>query len=275
MLREAEAHAAEHSPLAGGRKVSTVEDPSAGCTSGAVPLPKRRARWEACEIAIGYALILAVIWTPRPLQRWLYWIALAWFVLSILSSFQGWKALGCSAAGFWRSAWIVGVALVLASCAIALASSLHTLHRPSGWMQWVLAFGGYTIWSLAQQLLLQGYFLARLARVLPSATLAAVTAAVIFAAAHLPNPILTVLTLVWGLTACLVFLKARNVWTLAMAHAIFGISVAITVPATTLHNMRVGLGYLRYHAPRHLQRNQSDHKVSTVAWVIVDAPTRR
>ena len=60
-----------------------------------------------------------------------------------------------------------------------------------------------------------------------------------------------------------------------MAHAIFGIAVAITFPAATIHNMRVGLGYLRYRTPRHLQRNQSDHKVSTVAWVSALAPTRR
>ena len=255
--------------------MSEIDLPNPKCVDIDNSMSKRRRVWDILELSIGYTLIISVIWTPRPLQRWLYWAALAWFVLSIVSSFPGWKALGCSATGFWRSAWIVGVALVLAAGAMTLASSLHTLHRPNGLVQWVLAFGGYSIWSLAQQFLLQGYFLARLLRLLPSASLSAIAAAVIFSAAHLPNPILTALTLVWGLAACLVFLKARNLWTLAMAHAIFGIAVAVTVPATTLHNMRVGLGYLRYHAPRSLQRNQSDHKVSTAAWVSEEAPTRR
>jgi membrane protease YdiL (CAAX protease family) len=256
-----------------------VEEPASeagsACSRAADGPPKQRGTWDLLELTVGYGLILAVLWTPRPLQRWLYWIAIAWFVFSIVRSFSGWRSFGCSAAGFWRSAWVVGVALLMALGAVTVAGILHTLHRPYGLLQWVLAFGGYTIWSLAQQFLLQGYFLARLVRVLPSATLAAVTAATIFAIAHLPNPILTVLTLVWGLAACLVFLKVRNLWTLAMAHAIFGIAVAITIPATTLHNMRVGLGYLRYRAPHRLQRNQSDHKVSTVAWVMHDAPTRR
>jgi membrane protease YdiL (CAAX protease family) len=256
-------------------KMSAVEESLVPGSAAVGPAPKRRALWDLCELSIGYTLILAVIWTPRPLQRWLYWAALAWFVLSIVFSFPGWKAFGCSVSGFWRSSWVVGVALALAAGSIELASSMHTLHRPSGLAQWVFAFGGYTVWSLAQQFLLQGYFLARLLRVLPRATLAPVTAAIIFAAAHLPNPILTVLTLVWGLAACLIFLQSRNLWTLAMAHAIFGISIAITIPATTLHNMRVGLGYLRYHAPRRIQRNQSDHRVSTVAWVSAEAPTRR
>ena len=72
------------------------------------------------------------------------------------------------------------------------------------------------------------------------------------------------MTLLWGLAACLVFLKFRNIWPLAMAHAIFGICVAITIPGPVVHNMRVGLGYLTYRAPRHLHLNQSDHRVSTV-----------
>lgn len=254
--------------------MSAFEDAGALCADTA-PLPARRSVWHFCELAISYVMILAVIWTPRPLQRWLYWVAIAWFVYSIASSFPGWNAMGCRAAGFWRSMWVVGAALVLAAAATTFASSLHTLHHPSGFVQWILAFGGYSIWSLAQQFLLQGYFLSRLVRLVPSATLAAVAAAVIFAVAHLPNPILTLLTLCWGLAACLVFLKARNIWPLAIAHAIFGISVAITVPATTLHNMRVGLGYLKYRAPRPLHRSQSDHKVSTVAWVMEAAPTRR
>jgi hypothetical protein len=40
------------------------------------------------------------------------------------------------------------------------------------------------------------------------------------------------------------------VYPLALAHAVLGITVAITIPGPVVHNMRVGLGYLRYHAPR-------------------------
>jgi membrane protease YdiL (CAAX protease family) len=256
--------------------VSTVEEPAASIPCVPGTKPARRGAWALVELAISYVLIMAVIWTARPLQRWLYWAAIAWFVFSIVWSFPGWKAMGCCISGFWRSAWVVGVALVLAAAAAAFANSLHTLHHPNGLTQWILAFGGYTVWSLAQQFLLQGYFLTRLVRVIPSATMAAGIAATIFALAHLPNPILTLLTLFWGLAACLVFLKARNIWTLAMAHAIFGICVAVTVPAPTIHNMRVGRGYLTYRAPRNsIQRSQSDHKVSTVAWLTAEAPTRR
>ena len=132
------------------------------------PCPRAAAPGISCELAIGYGLILLVIWTPRPAQRWLYWAALAWFVLSFSFSFPGWKEFGFSR---WILAlvrgWLAWPCL-LAAAASMLASSLHTLHRPSGLMQWVMTFGGYAVWSLAQQFLMQGYFLLRLLRCLPT-----------------------------------------------------------------------------------------------------------
>ena len=254
--------------------MSVREESTTSCACAAAPSPKRHIAWDVGELLIGYCLILAVIWTPRPLQRWLYVIALGWFIVSIFLSFEGWKAMGCCVAGFWRSSWVVGIAVIMAAVATFFASSLHTLHHPGGPLQWVRTFGGYAIFALTQQLLLQGYFLARLLRILPNPNLAAILSAAVFALAHLPNPILTPLTLIWGLTACLVFIRSRNIYPLAIAHAIFGICVAITIPASVLHNMRVGLGYIKYR-PHPLHLSQSDHVVSTDAWVIADAPTRR
>lgn len=249
------------------------EDPAAASVCAAAESPGRRAL-DVFEILFGLGLILVVIWTPRPLQHWLYFATLGWFIISITSSFEGWKAMGCCVAGFWRSSWVVGVAVIIAGIATWFAASYHTLHHPGRPFAWVLTFGGYAVWALIQQLLLQGYFLARLLRLLPNPKTAALLTAIVFALAHLPNPILTPLTLIWGLTACLIFIQSRNVYPLAIAHAIFGICVAITIPASILHNMRVGLGYINYH-PRPLHLSQSDHVVSTDAWVSAEAPTRR
>ena len=256
--------------------MSTAQGSIAICSGNPGSTEKRHTAWDICEVIIGYGLILAVIWTERPMQRWLYWIALAWFAFSFAVPFAGWRALGCSIASFWRSWWVVGGALLLAFAAGMLANSLHTLHHPDGAAGWVKAFGGYAVWAVMQQFLLQGYFLLRLLRILPSrATIAAIIAAAVFALAHLPNPILTPITLLWGLAACFLFLKFRNIWPLAVAHAIFGICVAITVPGPVVHNMRVGMGYLTYRAPKHLHLNHKDQSVSTVAWVRDEAPTRR
>lgn len=255
--------------------MSTVQDTNSACVYGADAIPPRRGTGDIWDLVVGYSLILLVLWTPKPEQRWFYAGTIVWFVVSVIRSHPGRKELGFHVEGFWRSSWVVGVAMLISAAAMVLANSLHTLHHPSGIVAWVATFGGYTVWSFLQQFLMQGYFLLRLLRVLPNQTWAAITAAGIFATAHLPNPILTPMTLIWGLVACFVFLRCRNIYPLGMAHAIFGICIAITIPGPVVHNMRVGIGYLRYHAPSPVHLNHSDHKVSTVAWVTADAATRR
>jgi membrane protease YdiL (CAAX protease family) len=136
-------------------------------------------------------------------------------------------------------------------------------------------YWAYAIWAFLQEFLLMDVFLLRLLRLLPNKMMAVFAAAGLFALAHLPNPVLAPVTLLWGIAACLLFLQYRNLYTLGMAHAIFGICIATTVPGPIDHNMRVGLGYLYYRAPGHHQRSQIDHIVSTQACVIADVATRR
>jgi membrane protease YdiL (CAAX protease family) len=205
---------------------------------------RRRA---AIEVAVAYLLILAVIWTPRPLQRILWVVAAAGVIILMWRSFQGRQAMGFTVANLGRSLWIAGAALALAAVAILVAVRLHTLHLPPGGpLVFVETYIAYAIWTGVQQFLLQGFFLLRLLRVAPKGWMAALLAAVLFAAAHLPNPILTPITLLWGFVACLLFLRYRNIYPLMVAHAILGITVALTVPGPVDHNMRVGLGYLTY-----------------------------
>jgi len=203
------------------------------------------------ELCVGYGLILITIWTPRPAQGWFWWISAAWIVASTWWSFPGWAAMGFRRGGFFASLWVVALAGALSATAVIVAIHLHTLRIPHSFASWVLAWGGYIVWSFVQQFLLQGYFLFRFLRLLPRRESAALAAAGIFAAAHLPNPILTSVTLVWGVVACFVFLRCRNVYSLMLTHAILGVSLAITVPGPMIHNMRVGIGYLRYRAPGH------------------------
>lgn len=218
--------------------------------SESVPSSGRRGRASfGIELCVGYGLILATVWTPRPAQAWLWWASVVWIAASTWWSFPGWGAMGFRRGGFVSSLWVVVLAALLSGAAIAVAIQLHTLRIPHGLMGWVLAWGGYTVWSFVQQFLLQGYFLFRFVRLLPRREWAALAAAGIFAAAHLPNPLLTSVTLVWGIVACFVFLRCRNLYTLMITHAILGVSLAITVPGPVMHNMRVGIGYLRYRAP--------------------------
>lgn len=237
-------------------------------------------RCDLLELSIGYALILLACWTPQPWQRQFYWAGLTWVVLSTAFSFDGWSVMGFRPSSFLRSFWIVGLALVVAASAVWVASRLHTLHAPDYPVLFLKRYWAYMIWAFLQEFLLMDFFLLRLLRLLADKKTAVMAAACLFALAHLPNPVLAPVTLLWGIAACLLFLQYRNLYTLGMAHAIFGICIATTVPGPIDHNMRVGLGYLYYrapdcHAPGHHQRSQIDHIVSTQACVIADAATRR
>ena len=206
---------------------------------------------DAAEIALAYGLILAVIWTPRPLQRYLWMTAVAMLAgmvaLEAWGSGPAWRnAMGLRRKNLLRSLWVMAAALALAGGAIGLSAWMGALHTPHGFVDFLRTYWGYALWACVQQFLMLGFFLSRFKRLMRCSALAAVATAGIFALAHLPNPILAPLTLVWGLAACFLFLHYRNLYPLAMAHAVLGITVAIAVPGPVVHNMRVGLGYLAY-----------------------------
>jgi len=243
------------------------------CAMNSVAM-RARSR-DLLELAVGYGLILAVLWTPRPWQRMVYWVPVAWIAVTSSLSFAGWAAMGWRKTNLLRSLWIVGAALGLAVSAAFVAKRMGTLHLPDGPWSFFKTYVGYAIWSFVQQFLLLDFFLGRLLRVVNGKATAVCIAAGMFALAHLPNPVLASLTLLWGTAACLLFLRYRNLYPLGLAHAIFGICVAVTIPGYVTHNMRVGLGYLRYHPRGHRQRSHSDQMVSTRVWVSADAATRR
>ena len=154
--------------------------------------------------------------------------------------------MGFQSANFLRSIWVVGAALGVAAAAVLVARRMNTLLWPGGPVPFLHRYLGYAMGACIQQILLQYFFLPRLLRLTRVPETAIVAAAIMFSLAHLPNPILTVVTLFWGIAACALFLRYRNLYTLAIAHTILGIAVAMTVPGPVIHNMRVGLGYLTY-----------------------------
>ncbi len=207
----------------------------------------RSSRRDAWELGIGYGLILAVLWTPRPYQRGLYLVAALFLSVVTALAFRGWSAMGLRRENLGRSAWIVAVAALLAAGTVLAAARLDTLHAPGGFGALVRRYWGYALWAFVQQILLQDFFLRRLLHLLRGRQAAAALAAAgIFAFAHLPNPVLATVTLVWGAAACFLFLRYRNLVPLAIAHAIFGITLSVSLPPPVIRGMHVGLGYFTY-----------------------------
>jgi membrane protease YdiL (CAAX protease family) len=206
----------------------------------------RAWRRDLFELGGIYALILIVIWTPHPWQAVLWVIAALTIFYFARLSFEGFRPMGLCTANLVRSLWAVAFAMVLSVAAVLLAVRMHTLHLPETPLLFVRHYGPYVMWAAIQQIILQWFFLARSLRLLSDASSAAALTAGLFAVAHLPNPILTLITLFFGLASCYFYLYYRNLVPLALAHAILGISIGITIPGSIDHNMRVGISYLTY-----------------------------
>lgn len=207
--------------------------------------PSPRAR-DLAELTIGYTLILATLWTPNPSQRILYWTAFAWIAVTAILRRNEVETHRLGLRGLLPSLWIVAVSILIALAGIALAKHLHTLHPLYGPLPVVAHLAGYALWALMQQFILQIYVLTRFLRLGLPRNSAIALATLLFAIAHIPNPLLVALTFIWGAISCALFLRYRNLYTLALAHGILGMCLAVTVPNDIARHMRVGLGYLHY-----------------------------
>lgn len=103
--------------------------------------------------------------------------------------------------------------------------------------------GKYFAWCLLQEFALQSFFANRLLLVLKSKNRAAWMNAGLFAAVHLPNPVLVPVTFLGGYILTRVFFSTRNLVPLAMSQAIIGSLLSVALPVAWHHGLRVGPGY--------------------------------
>jgi hypothetical protein len=200
------------------------------------------------ELILGFGLIVFVLWMPEFPQHILSPVALVVTLTIVLARRPSLEDLGISWRGLVPSLWILPAAIVLVLVSLLVAKHIGTLHPLyKGDFKHI---AGYVLWTLYQQCLLNDLFMPRLTRLLASENAAVGLAAVLFAAAHLPNFWLAAVTLLWGAVACLLFRRYHNLYALGLAQGLLGICFAVCVPDSLSHHLRVGLGYLRYSAPQ-------------------------
>jgi len=197
------------------------------------------------ELAVGYGLLLAALWTDGEL-RWVWVVAVALWIIGVTSYHQpSVRELGLKWTGFVRSLWAVGLAAVAGAAMLFGAHLAGTLHPYPPHRRLLTVATGYLVWTFQQQFMLQSFFFLRLERLLGSGK-AVWAAAGLFALAHFPNPVLVPATLAVGLAFCELFRRYRNIYALAIVQAILGMCLAAAVPDTLHHHMHVGIGYLEW-----------------------------
>ena len=196
------------------------------------------------ELWLGFIGIMIVLWLPTHDQLIFGPIALLIPAVLVFSNRPSVNELGLGWRQLLSSFWIFPTAIALAAGGVLLAQhagTLHDLYKPD-----IAHVGGYVVWTVYQQFLLQDYFMPRLTRVLSTDSAIAV-AALLFSVAHLPNIPLTIATLVWGAVSCALYRRYQSIYILGLTQGLLGLCFAVCVPDIFLHHMRVGLGYWHYH----------------------------
>ena len=135
----------------------------------------------------------------------------------------------------WRVLWILTVALFL-------TLGWHLLFNLN-----ILARGGiYFAWCFVQQLIYQSVVYTVLRKSMKPWP-AALISGFVFALLHIPNPVLIVGTLVWGVVSSLLFEDCRTVLGLALLQVMFSSTLMWLTPVQLHHRFRVGPSYYLLH----------------------------
>src|SRR5438445_11665493 len=86
----------------------------------------------------------------------------------------------------------------------------------------------YAIWAFLQQFMLQSFFFVRLESLLGSRR-AVLATTILFAAAHIPNPILTIGSALAGFFFCEMFRRYRNIFPLCLVQVFLGLEMGARV----------------------------------------------
>jgi hypothetical protein len=203
----------------------------------------RRGR-NLAEVAVVFAFIMAAVWVPQgPLNAFFSIVAAACVVAFAIAGSWTSREMGLSRplAGilpiFLVGAALCGIIAVIGST-MKFAGSSYALPLSRSWQ--------YAIWALVQQFILQSIFFLRFESLVGSRR-AVFAAASLYAVAHIPSPVLTILSFIGGVIFCELFRRWRNIYPLGIIHAALGLTIAASFPDSWLHHMRVGIGYLTLH----------------------------
>ena len=217
-------------------------------TSQSVAAASSHAAWKflatTLEVLLVYAGILLYIWRWQFTHPRVWTVLLACVLASHILHRDSLRNLGLTFENLRPSAQSIlplALALFLPITIYGFASGKLLLVVPN--MRTLMSFAGYGLWSLFQQYVTQSYFHNRLMHLVDNHHLSSLMVALMFGGAHIPNEILMIATTFGGFILAEVFARHRNIYPLALAHAVGGFLIAALTPAALIHNMRVGPGY--------------------------------
>jgi hypothetical protein len=228
-----------------------------GQAAGALPPQGASRRWrsdldaalQGLEVVFLLGFLLYFIWVLGPQSGGRYGLpGLVFFVgfVAVSAWLHGDRPadLGIRFDTFGRAmaeaAAVIGPALLLAFVIGRYMEGGRSINTG----RYFLAFLEVYPWALFQQFGLQCFFSRRLGGAIKEPFARDVLCAVIFAALHLPNPFLTVVTFAAGYCFCALFRRCPNLFAIGAAHALASSTLFFCLPPAVTHLMKVGPGYL-------------------------------
>ena len=200
----------------------------------------------AAEVLIVFAGSILFIWRLQFVFPDFAWFLLGFLVLTFFIHRDRLQDLGLGSRGLIAGMKAVLAPTLIISIALVLSGTgLGTFTTGiSNWTR-LSSFGRYFAWCLFQEFGLQSFFTNRILQVLKDPKKTAWASGVIFAAFHIPNPVLMPLTFLGGVILTRLFIKNRNLVPLALAQAIVGALTSAAIPVSWHHGLRVGPGFYR------------------------------
>jgi len=196
------------------------------------------------RLLFAIALLEVALWAPLPVGI-LFGIWALWYITrQVNKAAFSMRSLGLELRGVMRESWLLAATMALALAVLAVAYFSGSLHRLWGLRHPWLAVAAYACWCFVQEFMLQCFCL-RMLRSLVSRASSLLLSGVVFAVAHLPNPSLTFVTFFAGVAFTAIYASRKNLYVVALIHAVLGLTLAVSAPDAWFHQLRVGRDFLQ------------------------------
>ncbi len=202
----------------------------------------------ALEIAVVFALLMCQIWLWQEIQILaavpIVLIFISWYLrsdtLKTLGIVPQWpsKKMALTMFAAFGIFWLI----VLVCGMVWNPKFFSKVVTEEFWYKYARMFCDYYLWALFQQLWVCGFFANRLSMLFNNDKKAIVATGLLFMLVHFPNPVLMIATLIGGILSAYFFLNMRNLYLIALAHAILGPTIRLFLD----YSLRIGPGFLSW-----------------------------